>query len=217
MDYPLRRHTEVLREVVAPLEGAIVDIGCGRGALAGWFRKQGMNAVGIDPQAALRPSIAAMAESLPLADESLDIALFFNSLHHVPVAMMDRAIAEASRVVQAQGRIVVVEPLAEGRHFRLMQPLEDETGIRGHALAALRRAVGHGLRQTHEIHYDTHLVQTSLDEVIGHLLAADPQRAEKLHTVRESMECLYRELGTPCDQGMVFNQPMRLNVLMKDG
>ena len=214
MPYPKRRHTEVLREVVQPFGGTIADIGCGRGALVGWFEKHGFHALGIDPQAVLRPTLAACAERLPLADSSLDHVLFFNSLHHVPVDAMAGALAEAARVVRRDGRVIVVEPLAEGRHFEMMQPMDDETEIRAAARAAIAVAAGGCLRQQAELFYDTTLVQQSPEEVLAEFLEVDPGRAGLIERARAEVVRRFGELGEPVDKGVAFNQPMRLNLLL---
>ena len=102
------------------------------------YGRNGAWAIGLDPQEALRPRVVATGEALPLADACMDIVLFFNSLHHVPVEAQSTALAEAARVVVPGGNVVVVEPLARGGHFETIRPLDDETEIRAHAHAAIR-------------------------------------------------------------------------------
>ena len=46
-------------------------------------------------------------EALPIADQSVDVALFSQSLHHAQHP--DRAVAEAWRIVRPGGRVVVLD------------------------------------------------------------------------------------------------------------
>ncbi len=85
---------------------------------------------------------AASAEALPFAVASFDGAVMLNALHHVPAP--GRALAEAARILRKGGRLVVVEPLAEGAFFEALRPIEDETAIRAEAQAAIAGAVAAG-------------------------------------------------------------------------
>ena len=83
---------------------------------------------------------AKPAESLPVADGSVDGVFFFRSLHHVPVEHMDTALAEAMRVLKpGTGFLCVIEPAVTGTYFKVMRPFHDETLVRAHAQAALGR------------------------------------------------------------------------------
>ena len=98
----------------------VVDIGCGIGNAALMIAPYVQNVVGIDrestmiEQAKTRPDIApniafkvGEATKLPLQDSEVDIALFCLVLHHIDATK--NAIAEASRVVNSGGRILIVD------------------------------------------------------------------------------------------------------------
>jgi len=132
---------------------ALVDVGCGAGGNARDLAGAGATVLGVEPDpiqaarnrdAAATPGVAfleARAERLPAGDGSMDGVVFFRSLHHVPVEAMDRALAEAARVLNpATGFLAVVEPGVEGTHFPVMRPFHDETIVRAQAQAALDRA-----------------------------------------------------------------------------
>jgi len=179
------------------------------------MRKNGAKALALDPQASLRPDVVATAEAMPFAASSFDGAIFFNSLHHVPRAKQARALAEAARVLCAGAPLLVVEPLAEGTHFTLLQPLDDETEIRAAAAKAVDEAKG--FERTADFVYPTVLVQKSVNDVIGHFVAADPDRASLVDRQRAEVERRYRELGRPHEDGVAFDQPMRLIALRRRG
>ena len=49
--------------------------------------------------------ILAGAEDIPLADETVDVAFMFKSLHHVPVDLMGQAMQEIRRVLKPGGSV----------------------------------------------------------------------------------------------------------------
>jgi len=163
---PLLKHTQVLRDRL-PLEGArIADIGCGDGGLVRAMARGGAWVVGIDPgpqqlararaaEAAGAPEnreayVCALGEALPLPGACLDALVYFNALHHVPIAVQQAALAEAARVLRPGGLLYVQEPLAEGDYFELMRPIEDETEVRARAYEALQAAALDDLPQADE-------------------------------------------------------------------
>ncbi|MFQ5467738.1 MAG: class I SAM-dependent methyltransferase, partial [Kiloniellaceae bacterium] len=126
---PRRTHRDVLEEYLALAGARVADIGCGDGALARAHTGAGARVTGIDPSEgqiararAAEPAgdedyVLAGAEALPLPDGSLDIAIFFNALHHVPVPLQGQALEEAARALKPGGLLYIVEPIAAGRYF----------------------------------------------------------------------------------------------------
>lgn len=105
----------------------VLDIGCGSGSAlrhACRFLTSG-RAIGIDPspemvQVATKQSEShrktqdirfetAGAEAIPLPDDSVDVALAINSLHHWQDP--DGAFAEIRRVLKPGGRVILVEEI----------------------------------------------------------------------------------------------------------
>ena len=69
--------------------------------------------------------VRATGEALPISTETVDIVLYFNSLHHLAPALHAAALAEAARVLVPDGDLVVIEPMAENDYFELLRPIED--------------------------------------------------------------------------------------------
>ncbi len=95
------------------VQGArILDVGCGTGALVQALVKHGFLARGVDPWAAhsgLDPSrfIVGQAESLPVADATVDAACSFDVLEHADDAL---ALSELYRVLAPGGQLFVAVP-----------------------------------------------------------------------------------------------------------
>jgi SAM-dependent methyltransferase len=225
MPPPIRRHTDVLRETVALGGRSVLEIGCGAGVLLGWLARQGADAVGLDPglpqlgraRAAAPgvPLVAGRGEALPFASGRFELVLCFNSLHHVPLEAQWQALAEVARVLTTGGELLVVEPLAEGDHFALLQPLEDETEVRREAFRALHAAAALGLRMATEAFYATRVIEPDWPSIRDRFVAVSPARAAALSRVEPELERLFATLGEPAEGGRAFTQPMRLNLLRR--
>lgn len=100
----IRRHV--------PLQGNILDVGCGNGIFTSRLAKDGASVVGLDlsgfllqqnPHAGL---IHGDASKLPFEDRSFDVVFEANLLHHVP--RRESVIMEMSRV--SRRYVVLLEP-----------------------------------------------------------------------------------------------------------
>ncbi len=223
-DLRVRRHTEVLAAAV-PLAGRrVVEVGSGAGTLLGWLRRQGAMALGVEPErgqvarasGALGPAglIRAVGEALPISAETMDVVLYFNSLHHLAPAAHAAALAEAARVLVPEGDLMVVEPLAEGDYFELLRPIEDETDVRAAAARALS-APGPAWLAVAEERYLTYVTQGSPQDLARSFLAVDPSRKAALQANEARLVEAFRSLGEAVAEGRRFAQPMRLNHLRK--
>ena len=143
-------HLDALLATVGPVGGLrIIDIGCGEGQLARALAKLGARVTGYDPFIAETETVAhgsgscrlarAAADAIPEPDHAADLVLFVFSLHHVPAAKLEGALAEARRLLRPSGRLYVAEPLAEGPHQYVMALFHDETVVRKAAAEALAR------------------------------------------------------------------------------
>lgn len=92
-----------------------VDIGCGEGRFCRMLQAEGIETIGIDPTVALIDEArrrdsqgdyrVARAETLPLDDASVDLAVFYLSL--IDIADLDAALDEAKRVLKPGGRLLI--------------------------------------------------------------------------------------------------------------
>lgn len=220
---PLRKHPEVLARHLPIAGKSLLDIGCGNGALVRLLTREKGQATGLDPQwaqiararaAGPEPYVVGWGQHLPFADASFDIVLFFNALHHVPVAVMGAALDEARRVLRPAGLLAVLEPIAAGTHFQLMQPVEDETGVRAEAEAQLARQEHAGrLKRRAQERYAVAFRYAAFDEWRDTVLAVDPERRHALDSLRASLERRFAELGELQDDGKrLFRQPARFDL-----
>jgi SAM-dependent methyltransferase len=196
------------------VDGRVVgDIGCGNGRYVAALRAAGARVIGVDlsvgmlvsvpsPRSAL---IAADAQSLPLADASLDAVLMMHMLYHVPD--QERAVAEAARVLRRGGHALVATngPRHLGEMDALWLPLLDQAGIRGDlqhvglvnprlTAGTAQQLVGMHLRDVEERWLRSSLVVTDAAPVIRH--AASTAGA---HAVGERRDKLFGELAERID------------------
>ncbi len=224
---PVDDTLRVIKAILAPLEQRrIVEIGCGRGALLAGLAEAGARVAGIDPDAealaeARRTAPTAIlrqahAERLPFTDGAVNAALFVESLHHIPVAGMATALAEAARIVEPGSDIIVVEPLPEGTFFNSMRPIEDKTQIRAEAQDAIAATIKEGrllLVATSE--YDRIEAYTTVADFIDHIVALDPSRRDKAFEERERVMKRFFTLAEYVKGGYRLRQPMRLHHLRR--
>ncbi len=143
-------HIDALLATVGPVGGLrILDIGCGEGQLTRALAALGARVTGYDPfiaetawtehGAGSYRLVKAAADAIPEPDNEADLVLFVFSLHHVPGAKLEGALAEARRLLRPSGRLYVAEPLAQGPHQYIIELFHDETPVRKAAAAALAR------------------------------------------------------------------------------
>jgi len=149
---------DLLAELV-PLAGQrLIELGCGAAGLARRLvqRHPGASVTGLEVDerqhaknlASDAPPgltfVAAGAQAIPFADATFDGALMLKSLHHVPLALMDGALAEVRRVLMPGGWLYVSEPVYAGPLNEIVRLFNDEGEVRAAAQAALDRAIAAG-------------------------------------------------------------------------
>jgi ubiquinone/menaquinone biosynthesis C-methylase UbiE len=148
-------YTELL-----PLDGArVIELGCGAAAhtraIAETGRPASILACEVDDvqhdkncDAEDMPAgvsfARAGAEHIPAEDNSADVVVMFKSLHHVPVAEMDTAMAEIARVLRPGGVAYISEPVYAGEFNEVLRLFHDEGEVRRQAFEAVKRAVAGG-------------------------------------------------------------------------
>lgn len=223
-----RQSSDVLLERLDLQDKRVIDVGSGDGTLARLMAGRGAHVLGIETSARQLAKAAAVktvadevyvegeAEDLPVADGSIDVVVFFNSLHHVPAGeSMDKALAEAARVLKSSGLLYVSEPIAEGAFFDLCCPVDDETEVRARARAALRAAARFGLAAETEI-VIIHTVRfRDYESFREKIISANQAREPILARMDVQMRDAFQRLATLTPSGFTFDQPTRINVLRR--
>lgn len=156
--------------------------------------------------------MAAGAQAIPFMDASFDLGLMLKSLHHVPLALMDQALAETRRILRPGGLLYVSEPVFDGPLNEINRLFNDEQQVRRAAYQALQRALaGGGWREVAEHHFMVPVHFANFDEFerrMTDVTYADRRfDAHLRERVRERFEALRPPAGQP------FIRPMRVNLL----
>ena len=227
-DYPQRKHSEVMRSHLDLAGARVADVGCGDGSLVRFMTREGAEAIGIDCTAsqmararAAEPAgeeryVFAGGQALPLAGGCLDIVVFFNSLHHVPVELQGQSLAEAARVLKAGGLLYVMEPLAEGGFFELMRPVDDESYVRAKATEALAAAAASdAFTQELEDRYAAPFQYESFAACKASSISIDDSRRAAFEAHEIELAEGFSAIAEERDGAFWFYQPSRLNLLRR--
>ncbi len=212
-----------------PLDGArVIDIGCGEGWLTHLVAPKSVTTVGIDPSAiALGRAraangvgsgifIQASADDLPFDSASVDVAIYYNSLHHVAEVIQGKALAEAARVLSAGGLLCIVEPEAEGSCYELFLPIDDESAVYATTYNLLLAAAsGIEFQQVHEERFLDGFIYRDFEQFLDNALVIDPQRAEVVTELEDELRELFERLGEVVEGGRRYDMVHRLNLLRR--
>lgn len=230
-DLPLVADELDLLARLVPLErAALVELGCGSARLARDLlqRWPGSSVVGLEVDErqhaknllAPQPGLAfvqAGAQAIPCADASFDGALMLKSLHHVPVADMQAALAEVARVLRPAGWLYVSEPVFAGPFNEVTRLFNDEGEVRAQAQAALDRALATGRwTQAAEEWFEAPMAFASFadfEQRMMHATYADHRIDAALHDrVRQRYGAFAQ-----ADGSVAFTRPMHVRLLRKAG
>jgi SAM-dependent methyltransferase len=210
----LRRHTD------ATLVGLEVD----ERQLAKNRALTAASAESAGPNGAFRPDRGAGrlrfehagAQDIPFPDGQFDGALMLKSLHHVPVPLMDQALAEMARVLRPGGWLYVSEPVYAGPFNELIRVFNDEGVVRAEAQAALDRAVASGAWQAEtERRFAMPRHFASFEEFEQRTMRPTFADHRLTDALVEQVRALFKTHLGP--DGAHFEQPMHLRLLRKAG
>jgi ubiquinone/menaquinone biosynthesis C-methylase UbiE len=209
-----------------PLEDAqIVDVGCGDGALVRALTRRGAHVTGVEIlDDALKRARAAtpagderylkgVGENLPMHNDSVDAVIFMNSLHHVPIPHMAKALAETARVLKPGGLALIHEPEPAGGYFELTKLVDDETEVRAAALKAL--ASVQVLEHVDEVFYLNPVKHENYQSFADRMAGVDPTRSTLIRTEDSRLRALFQISGEQRDGAWWFDLPIRINLLRK--
>lgn len=208
-----RNALDIILTETAPLVGkTLLDIGCGSGGLQGPLEKAGALWRGLDPVAGPTdlPIDRAPAEMMPYNDDTFDMAICVNALHHVPVAAMGSALSEAARVLRSGGRLVVIEPRAVGALSQVIAVVDDETEIRTAAQGAMDQTTD--LLQVKGYDYARTDHYTDFDRFCAVLIAVDPARAALITANKGDLRRAFEAHAGQDEKGWTLSQPMSVRV-----
>jgi SAM-dependent methyltransferase len=205
----------------------VIELGCGAAQLSRKllerFAASEVTALEVDerqhaknitqPQDRLR-LVQAGAQAIPFDDGVFDLALMLKSLHHVPLDLLDAALAEVHRVLRPGGLLYVSEPVFAGALNEVMRVFHDEEVVRAAALKALERAVVSGAwEQVAETRFEVPVHYRDFAEfeqrMIGVTFVDHRLDAATLAKVRERFE------PHMTADGAHFVRPMRVNLMKK--
>lgn len=217
---------DFFQEVIPVRDARVVELGCGKAAFARTLLQRGIarsvDAFEVDaaqhaanlaapPVPGLRFGMAG-AQAIPLADGSCDAAVMLKSLHHVPMDLLDRALAEVARVLAPGGWLYVSEPVYAGDFNDIVKLFHDEGEVRAAAYAALRRAADSGvLRWEREMFFDTPLHFRDFDDFVDRIVRVTHSNIEMAPEVAGEVRRRFERFQRA--DGAHFVRQMRINLL----
>ena len=218
---------EAVAGLVAISGRRVADVGCGAGASSRELAGLGAEVLGVEPDPIQAEKNRAAdpiarvtfaeggAQELPLADGSTDLVVFFRSLHHVPIDLMDAALVEAARVLKpGTGTLCVVEPGMDGSNFAMMRPFHDETQVRTAAQAALARNCPGLFGEAQFYRYEQHPRHASFAAMVERVMGQTFNSLDRARVESAETRAAF-EAGRTARGDYVFDQPMLLDVYRK--
>lgn len=212
----------------APLAGAqVIELGCGAAALSrrllatypdaqvvGLEVDERQHAKNLAAPAERLTFLRAGAQSIPFGDNSFDLALMLKSLHHVPLELLDAALAEVARVLKPGGLLYVSEPVFAGDFNEIVRLFNDEQHVRAEAQAALRRAEASPRWEAAlEVRFEMPRRFADFDDFARQTVDVTFAQRHLDAATRAEVRARFEAHMTP--EGARFTQPMRVNLLRR--
>jgi len=158
--------------------------------------------------------VLAGAQDIPLEDATVDIVMMFKSLHHVPVALMSKSMAEIARVLKPGGFAYISEPIYAGDFNEILSIFNNEKEVREAAFQAVRKAVDEGLfRLAEEVFFNTPRRFRDFAEFEHNIINVSHSHFSLDARTHERVRRMFEQhLG---DDGATFLTPVRVDLLQK--
>lgn len=212
-----------------PLDGAsVLELGCGRAEKTRTLAESGkpsqivaleVDTIQHEKNLAITdlPNVRFVhggAEAIPVADESFDIVLMLKSLHHVPVPLMDQALAEVARVLKPGGFAWISEPVYAGEMNEVFRLFHDEKTVREAAFAAICRAVEQGpLALQRQLFFTTRSYFENFDQFDQRMIRVTHTDHSLPPELYAAVQEKFESFMTP--EGATFRPPQRVDLLVK--
>ncbi len=157
------------------------------------------------------------AQAIELDDGSVDAVIMLKSLHHVPVADMDKALEEIARVLRPGGLAYISEPVYAGDFNEILRLFNDEQRVREAAFAAVRSAVERGvLNLQAELHFLSRSFFAGFNDFEQRILGATHSSFDIDDTLHEQIRRRFLAHVDAAGNAEFLN-PMRVDLLRKPG
>jgi SAM-dependent methyltransferase len=154
------------------------------------------------------------AQSIPLADASIDVVMMFKSLHHVPLDLHDQVFSEIRRVLKTGGHAYISEPVFAGELNEMIRIFNDEEAVRRAAFEAVRRALEKGpFELSCEVFFLAPTNFTNFAEFERKYFQVTHSERNVTETQRREVERLFDTHLGP--HGVKLVQPIRVDLLRK--
>jgi ubiquinone/menaquinone biosynthesis C-methylase UbiE len=225
----LIREERAVFDSMLPLQGArLLELGCGKAektrSIANGGKVASIMALEVDQiqhaknlQISDLPNVTFSlggAQAIPAPDNSFDIVIMFKSLHHVPLEVMDQALAEIRRVLKPGGVAYLSEPVYAGDFNELLRMFHDEKVVREAAFAAIGRAVAGGmLALVEQQFFNTRNHFDSFEQFEQRILKVTHTQHRLSDELYAAVRAKFMRSMTP--QGADFLTPIRVDLLRK--
>ena len=205
----------------------VLDIGCGNGWFAFWAEDNGCQVDAMDPSAnQIKEAkykdkknkinfLLAGAENINDLKKTYDLIFFFNSLHHIPSNIMEKSIQHSANKLNSNGRIIIIEPIAEGSFHNFVKNIDDETQVRDLAYKAIKNCESYNLEINSELLYNEIKAFSNGEECIDFLSKVDAKRVNYIDKNKDFLLNEFNNLSNYNNNKYEFIQPMRLNIISK--
>lgn len=152
------------------------------------------------------------AEAIDEPAHRFDGVMMFKSLHHVPLAQLDKSFSEICRVLKPGGWLYISEPVFAGAFNDVIRIFHDEEHVRREAFSATERAVaGPDFELQAQKFFKVRIKMLNFQQFEDRLL--NVTHTDHRLTDEQLAEVRRRFESNRSEAGYVFDVPMRVDVL----